>query len=438
MHLESVGVIIVVFPLNLISRRLADHLWPFPATLALRYILPETLAAERARPSRLSLCLLTIAGIVFRSELALFLATHTAFLYWAGHINIRRDIIPAGAAGLLIGLTITVAIDSFFWQQFPLWPELTSFKFNVMSGQASAWGTQPWYFYFTNAIPRLLLNPLTYCIGIPFSVRQPSSRRHAIYLLVPSLAYVAVYSFQPHKEWRFIVYVIPPLTATAALGTSYIWTHRNKSLFYRFLSLAIVFSTTLSFLVSTFILLPASSTNYPGAHALDILHKRADGSKPVISVHMGNLACQTGVTRFLQLQRPHQASSADGLAVSPGGGRSLWRYDKTEDESLKSTPEFWDHFDYVLAEDELEVVSRVTDPSNWEVFDVANGFGGIKVLLPGEEGTGTVEKNILAAILGEGGARLWDRGQDLARHYVTRGWWMEMRVEPKIKILKHV
>jgi alpha-1,6-mannosyltransferase len=408
-------------------------------TLALRYILPEALAVEEcARRSRLFLCLVTVAGIIFRSELVLFLATHTIFLYAAGRINIRRDIIPAGAAGLLIGLTITVAIDSFFWQQFPLWPELTSFMFNVMSGQASAWGTQPWYFYFTNAIPRLLLNPLTYCIGIPFSLLQPSSQRPAVFLLVPSLAYVAVYSLQPHKEWRFIVYVIPPLTAAAALGTSYIWTHRNKSLFYRFLSLAIVLSTALSFLVSTFILLPASSTNYPGAHALHILHKRADGSEPAISVHLGNLACQTGVTRFLQLQLPLQASSADGLVVSPGRGRSLWSYDKTGDESLKSTSEFWDRFDYVLAEDELDIVSRVTGPSRWEIFDVANGFGGIRVLPPGEKGTGTVERDLLAALLGNRGAQLWDRGKDLARRYVTRGWWVEMKVEPKIKILKRV
>ncbi|KAE8383567.1 Alg9-like mannosyltransferase family-domain-containing protein [Aspergillus bertholletiae] len=398
------------------------------STLALRYLLqgPQSATSKTDRNRcRLSLRLLTIAGIVFRSELALFLATNTIFLFLTGRIGIQRDIIPAGLLGLLLGLGSTVLVDSFFWQKYPLWPELEAFIFNVVHGQASAWGTHPWHFYFTNAIPRLLLNPLVYLVGLPFALFQPATRSAAAYLLIPSLAFVAIYSIQPHKEWRFIVYTIPPLTAAAALGASYIWTHRTKSLLYRLLSLVMILSTFASFLCSTFILLPASSANYPGAHALQSLHSHAHSTRPIISVHLGNLACQTGVTRFLQMPNP-----PDNLSPA-------WTYDKTENETLKSTSSFWAQFDYLLIEpgEEETKIRSLSGPDRWEEVDVIEGFTGLRVIRPGEEAVGTVEERVLTKFIGENGAQVWRAGRDFARRAVTRGWWIEVRMDPRIKIL---
>ncbi|KAL2005623.1 hypothetical protein VTN00DRAFT_10116 [Thermoascus crustaceus] len=420
-------------------------------TLALRYLLPEPVAAEKySKRCRLSLYLMTVAGIIFRSEIALLLAAHTIFLFVAGRISIRREIIPAGVSGLLIGLMLTLAVDSFFWQQFPLWPELAAFKFNVISGQASAWGTHPWHFYFSNALPRLLLNPLTYLVGIPSALFHVATRRNALYILVPSLAYIAIYSLQPHKEWRFIIYTIPPLTAVSALGTAYIWTHRTKSILYRLLSFLIILSTLASFLVSNFILLPISAANYPGAYALNALHAHAHNTKPTISVHLGNLACQTGVTRFLQLPPPEKPlvylpGSPDGSIPPLRSGSSLWKYDKTENETIKSSPGFWEQFDYVLAEpdEEAKIRSLAEDSDGdkrWEVVNVVDGFAGVNILRPAE-GTGTggkFEEELFGKILGRKGAELWRFGVEMARRYVTKGWWAEVRMEPKIKILKRV
>ncbi|KAL1998620.1 hypothetical protein VTN02DRAFT_5879 [Thermoascus thermophilus] len=427
-------------------------------TLALRYLLPEPVAPETYRKRcRLSLYLLTVAGIIFRAEIALLLAAQTVFLLVAGRIRIRRDIIPAGLAGLVVGLTLTVAVDSFFWQRFPLWPELAAFRFNVVAGQASAWGTQPWHFYFSNALPRLLLNPLTYLVGMPAALLHAATRRHALSLLAPSVAYVAVYSLQPHKEWRFVVYTVPPLTAVAALGAAYIWTHRAKSTLYRLLSGLLVLSTLASFLVSNLLLLPVSAANYPGAHALHALHAHAHGSNttnPTISVHLGNLACQTGVTRFLQLPPPEQPLVY--LPGSPDGTEApRWTYDKTENETLKSTPAFWARFDYVLVEpDEEALIRSVTGPSSsdgdtdssssWEVIDTVHGFAGVRVLRPGEisasgSGSGAGQSGRFEeAVLGQRAVELWRSAVELARRYVTRGWWVEVRMEPKIKILKRV
>ncbi|KAE8161492.1 Alg9-like mannosyltransferase family-domain-containing protein [Aspergillus tamarii] len=399
------------------------------STLALRYLLQDHSQSATSKTyrnrCRLSLCLLTIAGIIFRSELALLLATNTIFLFLTGRIGIRREIIPAGLLGLLLGLGSTVLVDSFFWQKYPLWPELEAFIFNVIHGQSSAWGTHPWHFYFTNAIPRLLLNPLVYLVGLPVALFQPSTRSAAAYLLIPSLTFIAIYSIQPHKEWRFIVYTIPPLTAASALGASYIWTHRTKSLFYRLLSLAMILSTFASFVCSTFILLPASSANYPGAHALQSLHSHAHSTKPIISVHLGNLACQTGVTRFLEMSN------------QPDNSTPTWTYDKTENETLKTTSSFWTQFDYLLVEpgEEEAKVRSLSGPDYWEDVDVIDGFAGLRIVRPGEEAMGVVEERVLKKFVGEDGARVWRAGRELARRAVTRGWWVELRMNPKIKIL---
>lgn len=407
------------------------------STVAMRCLLPEPISPVAYRKRcRLSLYLITVAGIVFRSELALFLAAHTLFLFLHGRITITREIMLAGMSGLLVGLTSTVLIDSFFWQQFPLWPELAAFKFNVLAGQASAWGRHPWHFYFSNAIPRLLLNPLTYLIGIPVALIQPSTRPSAALIIIPSLAFVAVYSVQPHKEWRFIVYVIPPLTATAALGASYIWNHRTKSLLYRLMSLLMAFSTLASLFLSTFVLLPASSANYPGAQALRALHRHADVSTPQVSVYLGNLACQTGVTRFLEI--PPQPGLMHST-LDPIPPPQSWKYDKTEDETVKSSATFWSKFDYLLIEpgdEEARVRAASWKPDMWTDFESTDGFAGLKVLRPGDRAVGVIEERFLRAVVGPHGPRVWTEARDFLRRTLTRGWWVEVRMEPKIKILQ--
>ncbi|KAL4910593.1 hypothetical protein BDW74DRAFT_172066 [Aspergillus multicolor] len=435
------------------SRTLSNMFAFSTTTFALAALLPEPVSSSAYRKrSRIALYLITIAGIVFRAELALFLATHTLFLFASSRISIQREIIPAGILGLVLGLSITLPVDSFFWQQYPLWPELTAFKFNVVAGQSSEWGTSPWHYYFTNALPRLLMNPLTYLIGIPISHLQPATRRTAASILVPSLAYIAIYSAQPHKEWRFIVYAIPPLTATAAIGNSYIWTHRTKSLTYRFLSLGMIISTLTSFLLSSFVLLPASSANYPGAHALNALHDHIlntalkTSNQPIpISVHLGNLACQTGVTRFLQL--PNNQHNISDLPVSI-------TYDKSPSPpSLAAKQTFWSRFDYVLLEPaEAEVLLSLSGSSTefahsqsyaWEAVDSVTGFAGLRIVKPGEEASGAVEEKILASIFGENASEwgilgLWRGLRDEIRNRVTRGWWAEIRMEERIRILERV
>lgn len=390
----------------------------------MRLVLPEPVTVAKAHSRhRASLVLITVAGIIFRSELAVFLATNTLFLLATNRVRIISDIIPAGIVGLLVGLSTTVLIDSYFWQQFPLWPEFAAFKFNVLAGQSSEWGTSPWHFYFVDALPRLLMNPLIWLVGIPASLWASATRRASLSLLIPSLAFMGLYSVLPHKEWRFIIYVVPALTASAAQGAAYIWTRRAKSIIYRILALALAFSTFASFLVSTLVYLPASAANYPGAHALQSVHRHADGTQPRIVLHMGNLACQTGVTRFLQL---------DSDASQP----TAWIYDKTENKSLKATPEFWSSIDYVLVEDVSEIPEET---KKWEIVDTVNSFAGFRILRRGDTAHGQLEADIIRAVAGDAGVALFEKARDgIVRKFVTRGIWVEFRMEPRIRVVKNL
>ena len=259
-------------------------------------------------------------------------------------------------------------------------------------------------------------------------------------LLVPNLSYVALYSIQPHKEWRFIIYVVPPLLTTAALGANWIWTRRTKARIYGLLSLAVVASVIASFIASA-LMLGISRLNYPGAEALNRLHALvplhhaqypSEYRTAVVNVHIDTLACMTGVTRFLQLPAPPLADAS--TIAKNETGNLFWVYDKTEDEEKLLDPLFWERFDWVLAERPERVIGR------WEVMDTVEGYGGLRVLKPGndDEAEGRPRRGLFDAwILLKGGE--WNGFIKVVERYgriVTRGWWIGIRMEPRIRILK--
>ena len=347
-------------------------------TIALHDLLPlsKNLHSEPSmRRYHHALMLLTAVGVVFRSELALLLGSHTLYLLIQRRIEADplEDILPFGLIGALIGLGISVPIDSYFWQKFPIWPELTGFLYNFLSGKSSDWGVSPFHFYFTSSIPRLLFNPITYNLCIPLTFALPPLRKKMRDILFPNLFFVFLYSFQPHKEWRFIVYVIPPITAVAAAGASWIWTRRGKTLVHRFLSLTLLASIFASFAAS-FGMLLISGLNYPGADALIRLHHLNKGhhnNGKELKVHMDTFSCMTGITRFLQQQQPPSSEAHNASYVGP-----IWHYDKTENEEELLRPEFWLPFDWALAEEPERVIGK------WEIVDVAKGYSGIRLVKP--------------------------------------------------------
>ena len=432
--------------------------------------IPGVKPEENGKRQRIGIFFLVFAGVVFRSEIAILLFTQLLVSLVQNKISLQT-IIPAGISSALVALAISVPIDSYFWQKL-IWPELAGFYYNAIQGKSVDWGTSPYSYYFSTLLSRLLVNPAIIMMLIPLSFSLPATKYQARNLVIPSVLFIAIYSLQPHKEARFIIYVVPPLTAAASLSASYIWTRRTKTILYRVGSFVLIASIGLSFVASTSMLL-ISSLNYPGGDALSQLHTIISRSKTQdskVRIHMDVLSCMTGVTRFLS---PPSVLTTNGQQVQVA-------YDKTEDAEQLLKPEFWDQFDYALMEEPEKAIGK------WEIIGTVFAYAGIEFLRPGdgtsfgenlervyaannatkivdgeeatldsedvkeavEEGRGGHEKKeevkrkledfkakLMFQEMGRFGT--WNLVRDGVR-LVTGGYWVGPRMEGKIRILRRV
>lgn len=128
---------------------------------------------------------------------------------------------------------LTVVVDSWFWQRW-VYPEGEGLYFNAYLNQSHLWGTSPFHWYFTTQASVTNL-PSTYAYAITKQLPKLLGISWPLFwyaiwvdwrlgcarivrLSITLLGFVLLYSFLPHKEWRFIVYIVPLLTAFAAVG----------------------------------------------------------------------------------------------------------------------------------------------------------------------------------------------------------------------------
>ena len=98
-----------------------------------------------------------------------------------------------GLLGTFLSLVATISIDSVMWNEEWLWPEGKVLYYNIILNKSSNWGVSPWAWYFYSAIPRaMFVSTLLVPLGIYFD-------RRTLKLVVPSIVFVFLYSFLPHK-----------------------------------------------------------------------------------------------------------------------------------------------------------------------------------------------------------------------------------------------
>ncbi|KAG7298077.1 hypothetical protein JYU34_018847 [Plutella xylostella] len=292
--------------------------------------------------------------IIFRSELAMLFGLFVLIDLQAGKLNIQtllKVAIPAGA-GLV---ALTVCVDSIFWGRL-LWPEAEVFWYNTVLNKSSDWGTSPFLWYFYSALPRGLGPSLALIpVGLYLDKRF-------VQVAAPAITYILLYSFLPHKELRFIIYVFPLLNMASAAACSYIYIRRSKAPIFELMFWGAVVLIVGNLVLST-ALVSVAVKNYPGGAAILKFHKNVR-DEPYAHVHICNLAAQTGVTRFTELHEP------------------AWRYSKNE--SL--TTDQLMPYTHLLVEAKSKYSSQLKDFSRTHVIlDSAETFSHITIntkLLP--------------------------------------------------------
>lgn len=294
------------------------------------------------------ICASAAAIIVFRAELAMLLGIFLLHDLANMKLAIPRLLkisIPAG----IFFLGMTVMVDSIFWNRV-VWPEGEVFYFNTILNKSSQWGTAPFLWYFYSALPRGLA--FSYLL-IPLGILWDNRVRK---LTIPGIFFVLLFSFLPHKELRFIIYVFPLLNIGAAAACHRIWENRAKSSWNGFLALAVLGHILLNAIFSMFLLCVAGS-NYPGGSAITRLHRLERDAVEPVHVHIDVLTAQTGVSKFTQT-------------------RDDWIYSKQENITIDS-PEML-QFTHLLMEAKSKYSPNIKPyMKTHEILDSVDGFSHI-------------------------------------------------------------
>ncbi|AJT25685.1 ADE_G0046560.mRNA.1.CDS.1 [Saccharomyces cerevisiae] len=297
-----------------------------------------------------------LVAIVFRLEVSALSAGIALFSVIFKKISLF-DAIKFGIFGLGLGSAISIIVDSYFWQEWCL-PEVDGFLFNVVAGYASKWGVEPVTAYFTHYL-RMMFMPPTVLLLNYFGYKLAPAKLKIVSLA--SLFHIIVLSFQPHKEWRFIIYAVPSIMLLGATGAAHLWENMKVKKITNVLCLAIL---PLSIMTSFFIsmaFLYISRMNYPGGEALTsfndmIVEKNITNA----TVHISIPPCMTGVTLFGEL-------NYDVYGIN---------YDKTENTTLLQ--EMWPSFDFLITHEptasQLPFENKTTN--HWELVNTTEMFTG--------------------------------------------------------------
>lgn len=296
------------------------------------------------------LALVAFVSIVFRCDVAPL----AGFILLSEVLSGTMPFLPALKAGVgisLLSISMTTAIDSYFWRLPFYWPELEVLIFNTVKGGSAAYGVSPFYTYFLSMIPKLA--PL----GLPLSLYAALVDRRTRRYLVPILLFVFTYSILPHKEWRFIIYVIPILNAVSGVAISHLYSIRQESRAAKFAILAVKLIAVLHLAFSVGKLY-VSIYNYSGGEALSIVHNHlSSSSHKTPYIHIDTAAAMTGASLFGQLS-------------------SSYRYSKVENHT---TPESFLDAKYTHL---LTSIPEMHSSKEWRSLEIVEGFDGLS-LYPG-------------------------------------------------------
>jgi hypothetical protein len=187
-----------------------------PLTEALACDFALTALALASRPWR-DLSFRTLAGIGLCLALTVLLRLQLApgaaiVALWAGRLEIRRGWAPL-LVGALPALIVFGGADWLTWGA-PFVSYVQAVAINVGAGKASVYGVEPWNWYAR--VIAAIWGPFVLPVVALAALRW---RRSGLWIGF-AVVELAVHSFIPHKEYRFIYPALAALVVAASLGSA--------------------------------------------------------------------------------------------------------------------------------------------------------------------------------------------------------------------------
>ena len=143
----------------------------------------------------------------------------------------------------VVSLVFSAALDSVCYGR-PVFIQWNFLRFNFLSDLGSFYGANPWYWYFTAGLPMLLGTS-----AIPMIIGIWVCRREQKLLAVVGLLVVLANSCVTHKEFRFLLPLLPLAAMYAGRGVQYALAHWRMPL-----AVGIIVTATLPQLAAAFYL----------------------------------------------------------------------------------------------------------------------------------------------------------------------------------------
>lgn len=113
---------------------------------------------------------------------------------------------------LFIGLVLSsllVALDSYFHGSFIVAP-LEFFKVNVLEDIGSFYGSHPFYWYFSSGLPAILgIGIVPFYLAVFDTMKSWDESKDRQVILTSIIFTMFTFSLLPHKEFRFLLQILP-------------------------------------------------------------------------------------------------------------------------------------------------------------------------------------------------------------------------------------